>query len=63
MANETSALLGISHRFLDEAGDTTFYGKGKPLILGTEGVSLTFSMTLVRIDRPLAEVRAEITAR
>jgi hypothetical protein len=62
MANETSAPLEISHRFLDEAGDTTFYGKGKQLILGTEGVSLTFSMTLVRIDRPLAEVRAEITA-
>lgn len=54
--------LETAHRFLDEAGDTTFFGKGGQLILGTEGVSLIFGMTIVRIDRPLAEVRAEITA-
>lgn len=62
MTTATPAPLETSHRFLDEAGDTTFYGKGKQLILGTEGVSLIFGMTLVRIDRPLAEVRAEIAA-
>lgn len=28
-----------NHRFLDEAGDTAFYGKGKTSILGTAGVS------------------------
>jgi len=54
--------LETSHRFLDEAGDTTFYGKGKQLILGTEGVSLIFGMAIVRIDRPLNEVRSEIIA-
>lgn len=54
--------LGTSHRFLDEAGDTTFYGQGRQLILGTEGVSLTFGMAIVRIDRPLPEVRSEIIA-
>tara|TARA_B110000114_G_C14826512_1_gene290853 strand:- start:319 stop:426 length:108 start_codon:yes stop_codon:yes gene_type:complete len=26
------------HCFLDEAGDTTFYGKGKKNIIGTNGV-------------------------
>ena len=62
MNAEAPPPLETSHRFLDEAGDTTFYGKGKQLILGTEGVSLIFGMTIVRIDRPLAEVRAEITA-
>ena len=30
------------HRFLDEAGDTTFYGKGNTPILGKEGVSQYF---------------------
>ena len=34
----------VSHRFLDEAGDATFYGKGKSNIIGTEGVSLTFNV-------------------
>jgi len=48
------------HRFLDETGDTTFYGSGRRLILGLEGVSLSFGMGIVRIDRPLSEVRAEI---
>lgn len=50
------------HRFLDETGDTTFYGRGRKLIPGQNGVSLTFGMGIVRIDRPLAEVRSEITA-
>jgi len=47
---------------LDETGDTSFYGAGKKLILGEKGVSLSFGMGIVRIDRPLAEVRAEIVA-
>ena len=25
------------HRFLDETGDTTFYGKGRKLIIGQDG--------------------------
>lgn len=30
------------HRFFDEAGDTTFYGKGKIPLVGTDGVSSYF---------------------
>lgn len=52
----------VTHRFLDETGDTTFYGKGRRLILGQEGVSLSFGLGQVRIDRPLDEVRREIAA-
>ena len=49
-----------THRFLDETGDTTFYGKGRKLIIGQQGVSLCFGLGIVRIDRPLDEVRKEI---
>lgn len=62
MPDPTTPALPVEHRFVDEVGDTTFYGKGKRLILGTEGVSLTFGMGIVRIDRPLQEVRSEISA-
>jgi hypothetical protein len=48
------------HRFLDETGDTTFFGKGRKLILGQEGVSFTFGMGIVRIDRALDETRQQI---
>ena len=48
------------HRFLDEAGDTTFFGKGKELIIGQAGVSLAFAIGMVKINRPLPEVRAEV---
>ena len=48
------------HRFLDETGDTTFFGKGRKLILGQGGVSLSFGLGIVRIDRPLEEVRREV---
>lgn len=53
---------GTDHRFLDEAGDTTFFGKGKQLIVGREGVSLAFTMGMVKINRPLPDVRAEVSA-
>ena len=52
----------VHHRFLDETGDTTFYGKGRKLIVGQDGVSLSFGLGVVRIDRPLEEVRREIRA-
>jgi hypothetical protein len=54
--------LPVTHRFIDEVGDTTFFGKGGVTILGREGVSMVFGMGSVRIDRSLAEVRAEIAA-
>ena len=62
MPDSEPAALPIVHRFIDEVGDTTFYGKGKDLILGQEGVSLVFGMSIVKFNRPLADVRAEIVA-
>lgn len=50
------------HRFLDEMGDTTFYGTGRKPIIGQQGVSLTFGLGIVRIDRDLKEVRREVRA-
>ncbi|MGY6649288.1 DUF3800 domain-containing protein [Wenyingzhuangia sp. IMCC45574] len=50
------------HRFLDEAGDTTFYGKGKRNIIGTNGVSNVFILGLVKIKDPLDEVREKINS-
>ena len=52
--------LPVTHRFLDEMGDTTFFGKGKEVVIGNEGVSHVFGIGIVRIDRPLEEVREEI---
>jgi hypothetical protein len=52
--------IKLNHRFLDEAGDTTFYGKGKKIILGNEGVSKAFIIGLVKFKQPLSDVRNEI---
>ena len=62
MPESTAESLETSHRFIDEVGDTTFFGKGGISILGREGVSRAFGMGIVRIDRPLEEVRSEISA-
>ncbi len=43
-------------------GDTTFYGKGRKLTVGQDGVSLSFGLGVVRIDRPLEDVRREVRA-
>ncbi|MDX2246261.1 MAG: hypothetical protein SF052_05775 [Bacteroidia bacterium] len=48
------------HRFLDEAGDTTFYGKGKLPIIGNEGVSKCFILGMLKIKQPLDEARKAI---
>jgi len=48
------------HRFLDEAGDTTFYGKGKLPIIGTEGVSNSFTLGMTRFLEPLPDLRERI---
>lgn len=58
----TTAAPGVHHRFLDETGDPTFYGKGRRLIVGQEGVSSSFGLGVVRIDRPLENVRREVRA-
>src|SRR4030042_1855937 len=50
----------LYHRFLDEAGDTTFYGKGKVPVIGNEGVSKCFILGMLKINDPLNEVREKI---
>jgi hypothetical protein len=50
------------HRFLDETGDPTFYGKGRKLIVGEHGVSLSFGIGIVRIDAPLEDARRRVKA-
>ncbi len=49
-----------SHRFLDEAGDTTFYGKGKVPIIGFNGVSKCFMLGMVKFREPLDDVRQKV---
>ncbi len=48
------------HRFLDEAGDTTFYGKGKINIIGQQGVSASFILGLVHFREPFEPIREHI---
>jgi hypothetical protein len=49
------------HRFLDEAGDTTFYGKGRTPAIGIlDGVSLCFILGMVKFRSPLEPIRREI---
>jgi len=48
------------HRFIDEAGDTTFYLKGKKNALGTQGVSNVFIIGMVKISEPLEVIRHKI---
>lgn len=50
----------ISHRFLDEAGDTTFYGKGKIPLLGSEGVSKYFLLGILKVNEPLEIIRSKV---
>lgn len=48
------------HRFLDEAGDTTFFGKGKVPIIGNEGVSKSFILGMLKVNEPLHTVREKV---
>lgn len=48
------------HRFLDEAGDTTFYGKKRVPKLGTDGVSKSFILGMLKINEPLDIVRNRV---
>lgn len=48
------------HCFLDEAGDTTFYGKGKTPILGSAGVSKCFILGMLKFKEPLDDVRKKV---
>ncbi len=48
------------HRFLDEAGDTTFYKKGKIDIVGMKGVSKCFMLGMVKFNEPIAPIRKKV---
>jgi hypothetical protein len=48
------------HRFLDEAGDTTFYGKGKIPLIGSNGVSNYFLLGMLSIHESLNTVRRRV---
>jgi len=50
------------HRFLDESGDTTFFGKNKRIIVSEPGVSKTFILGMVKIKANLSDVRNQIIA-
>jgi hypothetical protein len=50
-----------SHRFLDEAGDTTFFGKGKVPVIGQLGVSLSFAIGMVKFNCDLAGARKQVS--
>lgn len=51
-----------THRFLDEAGDTTVYGKGKVSAIGSDGVSNCFIIGMVKFKEKLDPVREKIKA-
>lgn len=59
-SNEQS--LVKDHRFLDETGDTTFYGKGLVPIIGECGVSRCFSLGMVKFGGAIADLRKEVQA-
>jgi hypothetical protein len=48
------------HRFIDEAGDMAFFGKGGLSVLGQEGVSKTFILGMAAYNEPLMEARVKI---
>lgn len=60
MNSNLKVLKHTYHRFLDEAGDTTFYGKNKTPILGTNGVSEYFILGMLTLHEPLENVRNKI---
>lgn len=53
--------INTRHRFLDEAGDTAFFGKYSTPIIGVkENVSLCFMLGMVKIRSDLNTIREEI---
>ena len=49
--------LSVMHFFLDESGDTTFFGKHKSDIIGQSGVSVSFSLGIANFKEPLQPIR------
>ncbi len=60
MPEKKKKLLKEYHRFLDESGDTTFYGKGKRIIVGENGVSKCFILGMVKFKTKLEPIRGHI---
>ena len=52
--------INKAHHFLDEAGDTTFFGKGNIPVLGIDGVSKYFILGKIVFNTPLQILRNEI---
>ena len=53
-------MLKLYHRFLDESGDTTFYGKNKRIIVGEQGISKCFILGMVKFKTKLEPIRNDI---
>ena len=49
------------HRFLDEAGDTAFYGRKRRVIVGDLGVSKAFYLGCVKFKCPLDDARLVVS--
>ncbi len=60
MLNKKKTMLKVYHRFLDESGDTAFYGKKKKIIVGDDGVSKTFILGMVKFKTKLDPIREQI---
>lgn len=60
--SETNSNTSVTHRFLDEAGDTTFYGKGRVSIVGKPGVSISFAIGMVKFNADLNGIRKAVRA-
>ena len=55
-----SKIKHTNHRFLDEAGDTAFYGTKRKVFLGENGVSKAFYLGCVKFKCPLDADRAVV---
>lgn len=57
---ESESIPPHRHRFIDEAGDMTFYGKKRKQIIGQDGVSNTFMLGMVKVACRLHQCRTEL---
>lgn len=60
MTGKKKTMLKVYHRFLDESGDTTFFGKRKRVIVGEDGVSKCFILGMVKFKTKLEPIREQI---
>ncbi|MBI4556716.1 MAG: hypothetical protein HY706_03965 [Candidatus Hydrogenedentes bacterium] len=59
-AGSAGKTLEVSHRFLDEAGDTTFFDKNRVVSIGSPGVSLAFGIGMVKFSADLKTTRRDV---